>query len=76
MNGVLIDDIPQFLAPVPCVTTNVKQIMNPFNATHSIIITLKPTRVTSYFDVRKSIQEVYAEDRTHSISSNMGSVKP
>ena len=35
------------------------QIVNPVNATNSIIIPLKLNRVTSYFDVRKTTLEEY-----------------
>ena len=53
MNGVLIDEVPTFLAPVPSETMHAIQIENPFDATHPIIIPLKLSRVTVYFEVRK-----------------------
>ena len=53
IKGVVINEVPKFLAPVPTETTQAIQILNPFNATHSIFIPFWITRVTSYFDVRK-----------------------
>ena len=38
MNGVLIDEVPKFLAPVPSETTHAIELENPFDATHPIII--------------------------------------
>ena len=52
MNGVAIDEVPKFLAPIPSETTNAIQLENPFDATHPIFIPLKLIRVTSYFKVR------------------------
>ena len=44
-----------FLCPMQSnETTHATQIMNPFNATHSITIPLKLTGITSYFVVRKT----------------------
>ena len=55
MNGVLIDEVPKFLAAIPSETTHAIQIENPFDATRPIIIPLKLNRVTSYFKVRMPI---------------------
>ena len=41
MNGVLIDEVPKFLTPIPSETMHVMQIQSPFDATHPIIIPLK-----------------------------------
>ena len=57
MNGVLIDEVPKFLASIPSDTMHYIQIVNHFNAAHSIIIPLKLNGVTSYFDVKKPTWE-------------------
>ena len=41
LNGVLINEVPKFLAPISSETTHAKQLENPFDATHPIIIPLK-----------------------------------
>ena len=61
MNGVLIHEVLKFLAPIPKETTHAKQIVNPFDATHPIIIPLKVNRVNSQLDVRKPTQEEYGD---------------
>ena len=38
MNGVVIDEFPKFLAPIPSETIHTTQANNPFNATHQMII--------------------------------------
>ena len=38
MNGILINDVLKFLAPIPSETIHAIQITNPFDATHPIII--------------------------------------
>ena len=53
INGVLIDEVPKFLAPVPYETTHTIQFENPFDTTRPIIIPLKLNGVTSYFEVKK-----------------------
>ena len=62
MNGVLIDEVPKFLAPIPSETTYAIQIENPFNATHQIIIPSKSNQVTSYFNKKKTAQEEYEDE--------------
>ena len=52
MNGVMIDEVSKFLAPVPSETTHAIQLENPFDATHPIIIPFRLKRVTSYYVVR------------------------
>ena len=59
MNGVLINEVPKYLAPVPSETIHAIQIENPIDANHPIIIPLKLNGVTSYFEVRKPTQEEY-----------------
>ena len=61
MNGVLIDEVLMFLAPIPSETTHAIQIENLFDATHPIIIPLKLNRVSSYFEVRKPTWEEYED---------------
>ena len=51
LNGVQINKIPKFLAENPSERTHSIELVNPFNATHSLIIILKLSSVTSYFDV-------------------------
>ena len=51
MNGVLINEVPKFLAPIPSETKHAIQLKNPFDATHPTIIPLKLNRVTSYFTI-------------------------
>ena len=46
MNGVLINEVPNFLAPFHSETMHAIQLENPFNATHPINISLKLNRVT------------------------------
>ena len=52
MNGVLINAVPKFLAPIPSETMHAIQFENPFNTTHPIIIPLQLNKVTSYFKAR------------------------
>ena len=51
MSGILIDEVPTFLAPVPTETIHTIQIIKPFDAIYPIIIPLKKTKDTSYFVV-------------------------
>ena len=51
LNGVHINDVPKFLAETPSETTHAIELVNPFDATHSLIILLQLSSVTSYFDV-------------------------
>ena len=61
VNGVMINEVPKFLAPIPSEIMHAIQIENPFDATHLIIIPLKLNGVTSYFKVRKPTQEEYED---------------
>ena len=61
MNGVLIDEVSKFLAPILSETMHATQLENIFDATHPIIIPLKLYRVTNFFEVRKLIREEYEE---------------
>ena len=40
MNGVWIDEVPKFLAPIPSETTHAVKIEDTFDATDPIIIPL------------------------------------
>ena len=57
VNGVLIDEVPKFLEPIPSETMHDIQIENPFE------LKLKESLVTftSYFEVRKLTQEEYED---------------
>ena len=57
MNGVLINEVPIFLEPIPIETMHAIKIENSFHAAHPTIIALKLPRVTSYFDVKKLSRE-------------------
>ena len=59
VNGVVIDEVPKFLTPIPSKTIHAMQVNNPFNTIHPIIISLQLTRVTSYLMTRKSTPEQY-----------------
>ena len=52
MNGILINEVPKFLAPILSGTTHAIQIENPFSATDPLIFPLKLNGATSYFNVR------------------------
>ena len=51
LNGVHVREVPNFLADNPNETTHAIEIVDPFNATHPLIILLQLSSVTSYFDV-------------------------
>ena len=57
MNGIVIDEVLQFLPSISSKTMHAIQIMNHSDATHLIIIPLKITGVTNNFKVRKPTQE-------------------
>ena len=52
MNGVLINEVPKFLAPVPSEIGHTMHLQNTFDDTHSIITSLKLIGITRYFEVR------------------------
>ena len=58
MNGVLINEVPKFLAPIPSETMHAIQLKNIFNATHPII---KLNEVTIYFEMRTPTWEGYED---------------
>ena len=63
LNGVWINKVPKFLADTPSETTHAIDLVNPFGATHLLIIPLKLSGITSYFDVYSpSIAEYEDED--------------
>ena len=51
LNDVQIGEVPKFLAENPSETTHATELVNPFTAAHPLIVPLKLSRVTSYFDV-------------------------
>ena len=61
MNGVLINEVQRFLAPIPSETKHAIQLENPNDAIHPIIFPLKLNGVTRYFDVRKTTREEYED---------------
>ena len=61
VNGVPINEVPNFLAPVPSETTHAIQIENPIDAAHPIIVPLKLNEITSHFQVREPTQEEYED---------------
>ena len=52
VKGVLIIEVPKFLAPVPSETMHAIKLENPFDATFSNIMPLKLHGVTIYCNVR------------------------
>ena len=69
VNGVLIDEVPKLLAPIPSKTMHVTQFVNPFDAICPIIIPLKVNRVTSCFEVRTPNCEEYKNQNIFKIES-------
>ena len=61
MNGVVIDEMPRFLALNPSENMHVIDVCHPFDANHLMIIPLSITIVTSYKDMKKLTQEVYKD---------------
>ena len=51
LKGVHISEVPKFLEETPSEITHAIELVNPFDATHSIIIPIKLSVVTSYFDI-------------------------
>ena len=54
-NGMKINEVPKFLAENPNETTHAIELVNPFNATHPLIILLQLSGITSYFDVYSQV---------------------
>ena len=50
-NGVHISEVPKFLPKSPSVTTHAIELTDPFDPAHLLIIPLKLSSVTSYFDL-------------------------
>ena len=81
INGVVIDEVPTFLAYV-LRTRHAINVITPFDAIHPIIITLHITRVTSNFNVRKSTEAEYENlgryyhNRTHGRASPSDLLSP
>ena len=58
-----ISEVPKFSAETPSETTHALELVDPFDATHPLIIPLQLCGVTSYFDVfSPSIAEYEDED--------------
>ena len=51
LNGVYVSEVSKILAENPSETTHAKELVNPFDAAHPLIILLQLSRVTSVFDV-------------------------
>ena len=51
MNGVVINEVPKFSAPIASETTHAIEFESPVDATHQNIIQLKLNGLTSYFKV-------------------------
>ena len=51
LNCVHISEVPKFLAETPNETTHAIELVDPFDATHLLIIPLQLSGVISYFDV-------------------------
>ena len=61
VKGVLINEVTKFLASIPSETTHTIQLVNPFDATHPIIISLKLNGVTININVRNPAWEEYED---------------
>ena len=46
-----MNEVPKFLAETPSERSHAIKLVDPFNAAHRLIILVKLTRVTSFFDV-------------------------
>ena len=51
LNGVLISEVTKFSAESSSVITHAIKLPDPFDAAHPLIIPLKLSNVTSYFDM-------------------------
>ena len=61
MNGVMINEVLEFLIAVPCETMHAIQLENSFDVTHPIIFPLKIIGVACYFEVRTPNQEEHED---------------
>ena len=61
MNGVIIDEVAKFLAPISSETMDAIQLDYSFDDIHPIIIPLKSNTVTRYFEVNTPTQEEYID---------------
>ena len=57
LNGVQISEAPKFLAENLNEATHAIKLVNPFHAAHSLIIPLKLSKVTTYFDVYPQVSK-------------------
>ena len=63
LNGVQISEAPKFVADNPNETTHAIELVDPFDAAHSLIIPSQLSGVTSYFDVYSpSVTEYEIDD--------------
>ena len=63
LHGVLISEVPKFLAESTSVMTHALELTIPFNTTHTLIIPLQLGCVNYYFDVHSlSIAQYENED--------------
>ena len=62
LNGVHISEVPEISAETPSETTHAIDLVNPFYATHPLIIQLQLSSVTSYFDVYSPSITEYEND--------------
>ena len=64
LNGMQISEVPKFLIDNSCETktTHAIALLDPFDATHPLIILLQMKRVTSYFDVNSPSVAEYEND--------------
>ena len=66
LNGVPINEVLQFLAESPSVTTHAIELTDHFNAAHPFIILLQVSSVTNYFHAYSpSIEEYEHKDIPH-----------
>ena len=62
LNGVYINEVPKFLAESPSETTHAREFSDPFHAAHPLVILLRLSCVSSYFDVYSSCLTEYESD--------------
>ena len=62
LNGVHISEVSKFLAETSNETTHAIELVDPFDATHLLIIPLQLSSVTSYFDIFSPIIADYEDE--------------
>ena len=63
LNDAQINEVPKFLAETLSERTHAIELVDPFDATHPLIIPLKLSGVTSYFDVFSPSITEYESDK-------------